>query len=90
VAHLSLGECGTFHVANPRPASLADIVAAMSDNGVSLVPRPGVQVGPDVFKATGIVFDRRNTLAGLAGGGIACPEPTRELLGKYVRAALNA
>jgi thioester reductase-like protein len=77
MAQLSLGECGTFHIANPRPASLADIVAAMSDNGVSLTPRAGSKLGLSAFKATGITFDMRH--------GLACPEATRELLRKYVR-----
>ena len=81
VARLSLGEPGTFHVANPRPAALADVVAAMRDNGVSLVARPESTLGLGAFRATGITFEMRH--------GLACPEADRELLGKYVRSALG-
>ena len=87
MAQLSLAGDGTFHIANPRPASLADLVAAMSDSGVSLVPTTA-SVGMEIFKATGITFDRRNTLAGLAGSGIACPAADCALLGKYVSQAI--
>jgi thioester reductase-like protein len=38
----------------------------------------------DLFQATGVEFDMTNTLAGLAGSGIACPPPTPELIGRYV------
>jgi myxalamid-type nonribosomal peptide synthetase MxaA len=81
MARLSMLEADTFHVANPRPASLADLVAAMGDNGVSLVPRTESRLGLGAFKATGIAFDQRH--------GLACPAATRELLGKYVRSALG-
>ncbi|HUR54422.1 MAG TPA: AMP-binding protein [Gemmataceae bacterium] len=81
IARLSLGESGTFHIANPRPASLADIVAAISDNGVSLIARPESRLGLGAFKTTGITFDMRH--------GLACPAADRELLGKYVRSALG-
>jgi thioester reductase-like protein len=43
----------------------------------------------DLFQATGVTFDQANTLAGLAGSGIACPPPDPELIGKYARAALG-
>jgi amino acid adenylation domain-containing protein/thioester reductase-like protein len=43
----------------------------------------------DLFQATGVTFDQANTLAGLAGSGVACPPPDPEVIGKYVRAALG-
>jgi thioester reductase-like protein len=42
----------------------------------------------DLFQATGVTFDQRNTLAGLAGTGVECPPPSPDLLAKYVAAAL--
>jgi thioester reductase-like protein len=38
----------------------------------------------DLFQATDVTFDMTNTLAGLAGSGIACPPPSAELLGRYL------
>jgi thioester reductase-like protein len=40
----------------------------------------------DLFQATGVTFDQRNTTAGLAGTGLACPPPSPELLAKYLAA----
>ncbi len=39
----------------------------------------------DLFQATGVTFDTRNTGRGLAGSGIPCPEATPELLDRYIR-----
>jgi amino acid adenylation domain-containing protein/thioester reductase-like protein len=38
----------------------------------------------DLFQATGVEFAQHNTLAGLAGSGLACPPPTQELLHTYL------
>src|SRR5205814_807864 len=35
----------------------------------------------DLFQATGVTFDQANTIAGLAGSGVACPPPDPELIG---------
>jgi amino acid adenylation domain-containing protein/thioester reductase-like protein len=43
----------------------------------------------DLFQATAVTFDQRNTTAGLAGSGITCPPPSPGLLAKYVAAALH-
>ncbi len=38
----------------------------------------------DLFQATDVEFDRRNTEAALAGSGIKCPVPDDELLSCYM------
>lgn len=38
----------------------------------------------DLFQATGIRFDRTNTNRALQGTGISCPNPSRELILKYL------
>lgn len=38
----------------------------------------------DLFQATGVTFDARNTLAGLEGSGIVCPPANDELLDRYL------
>jgi amino acid adenylation domain-containing protein/thioester reductase-like protein len=43
----------------------------------------------DLFQATGVTFDQANTRGGLAGSGIACPPPDRELLRVYFRHAFS-
>jgi amino acid adenylation domain-containing protein/thioester reductase-like protein len=42
----------------------------------------------DLFQATGVEFAAENRLAGLAGSGLACPPPSRELLRNYLAHAL--
>jgi amino acid adenylation domain-containing protein/thioester reductase-like protein len=123
MARLSLADLAdgtTFHVANPRSLSLAELLDAIRAAGVRLDPLTADEfhiraagLDPataaaclglcrsltgagydrlrttDLFQATGVTFDQANTLAGLAGSGIACPPPDPELLGKYVRAAIG-
>jgi amino acid adenylation domain-containing protein/thioester reductase-like protein len=43
----------------------------------------------DLFQASGVVFDMRQTAAGLTGSGIFCPLPTPELLDRYIDHALS-
>ena len=47
------------------------------------------QRASDLFQATNADFRMENTLAGLAGSGLACPPPTSALLRLYARAALR-
>jgi amino acid adenylation domain-containing protein/thioester reductase-like protein len=42
----------------------------------------------DLFQASGVEFGTENARAGLAGSGLACPPPSRELLRKYLAHAL--
>lgn len=48
------------------------------------------QRASDLFQATNADFRMENTLAGLAGSGLACPPPTPALLRLYARAALRS
>jgi len=43
----------------------------------------------DLFQATGITFDSKNTQAALKGTSIACPEPSEELIDLYLRQVLK-
>ena len=43
----------------------------------------------DLFQATGITFDSRNTDAVLSGTGVTCPAPTTDLIRIYVRDILS-
>lgn len=42
----------------------------------------------DLFQSTGATFDRKNTIAGLAGSALSCPRPTPDLLRLYARISL--
>jgi len=43
----------------------------------------------DLFQATDVKFDMRNTLAGLSGSGLSCPPASDELIQTYVRQILK-
>jgi hypothetical protein len=76
--------CSVFHLAGPRPVSLAELLDAMRAEDISV--RPGPPAMRDLFLATDVTFDTTETTRALPD--LPCPEADRALLADVVRRAL--
>ncbi|MFZ4534894.1 MAG: AMP-binding protein [Propionivibrio sp.] len=83
------GANGIFHIANPQPITLAQIVALGNGRASAFATLACRRMyrSLDIFKCSRTHFDMRETTLALAGSGIVFPEITSDYLRRCLRHA---
>ncbi|WP_395743429.1 AMP-binding protein [Prosthecobacter sp.] len=91
MGHLILrGAEGIFHIANPRPATQAELTALQAAgpaNAFSYLAGRSPHRSLHLFKSTGVRFDMSGTAQAIAGSGIEFPNITTDYLRRCLRHA---